>query len=213
LTKEDLAFGTFRRAVSKVIPEMTRVALVTRRKEIVSETPNFHARQFRYYLSRTSYQREWGKGYRRPGFGTRVLALFLKLVPKIGPFKALDFKIPSQKTEDLYIASVDLTVQDYKRWIQETSDGTLRLTNTDFDTGHNTRAGEYALTDKSYARLLDQLAQSGFSQVSPDLRSNILAFYSNANAPNATRKKQKLWLRTQEELAKLSSSQDSPTPE
>src|ERR1700751_5179202 len=48
LTKEDLAFGTFRRAISQVIPEMTRVALISRRSDIVKETPNFNARQFRY---------------------------------------------------------------------------------------------------------------------------------------------------------------------
>src|SRR6202046_5404123 len=49
LSKEDLAIGTFRRAISRVIPEMTRVALITRRQEIVSESPNFRAREFRYY--------------------------------------------------------------------------------------------------------------------------------------------------------------------
>lgn len=209
LTKEDLAFGTFRRAISRVVPEMTRVALVARRQEIVKETPNFRARQFRYYLSRTSYQKEWGKSYQRPGFGTRVLAFFLRFVPKIGPFKALDFKIPTQKTEDLYIKSVDLTVEDYKKLLHETDDGTLHLTNTDFDTGHDTRAGEYALTDKAYAHLLDQLAQHNFDQITPDLRSNILAFYSDPGAPLATKKNPKEWQKTQDELEKLRALPDS----
>ncbi len=209
LTKEDLAFGTFRRAISQVVPEMTRVALVARRQEIVKETPNFRARQFRYYLSRTSYQREWGKGYRRPGFGTRVLAFFLRFVPKIGPFKALAFKIPNQQTEDRYIKSVDLTVEDYKKLLHETEDGTPHLTNTDFDTGHDTRAGEYAMTDKAYAHLLDQLAQRNFDQITPDLRSNILTFYSDPNAPLATKKNPKEWQKTQDELEKLRSLPDS----
>ncbi|MGA7400096.1 MAG: zinc dependent phospholipase C family protein, partial [Candidatus Sulfotelmatobacter sp.] len=80
ISNEDLAIGTFRRAIGTVIPEMTRVALVTRRKEIVSETPNFRARQFRYYLSRASYQKEWGRTYKRPGFGTRLLAFLFRFV-------------------------------------------------------------------------------------------------------------------------------------
>jgi Zinc dependent phospholipase C len=50
LKNEDLAIGTFRRAISRVIPEMTRVALVARKKEMVAETPNFNSRKFRYYL-------------------------------------------------------------------------------------------------------------------------------------------------------------------
>src|SRR5437764_12785265 len=110
---------------------MTIVALLARKKELVSETPNCNAGKFRSYLSRTNYQREWGKGYRRPGFGTRVLAFFLKFVPKIGPFKALDFKIPTQKTEDLYIASVNHTVEDYKGLLSETKLDKLHLANTD----------------------------------------------------------------------------------
>src|SRR5580698_4056704 len=162
IANEDLAFGTFRRAISTVIPEMTRVALVARRQEIVRETPNFRAREFRYYLSRADYQKEWGRSYQRPGFGTRVLAFFLKFVPKVGPFKALDFKIPTKQTEDLYIASVDRTMENYTKLLQEAAMGKLQLANTDFDTGHDTRAGEYGLTDQTYARLLDQLAGHNF---------------------------------------------------
>ncbi len=203
ISDEDLAIGTFRRAIGTVIPEMTRVALIARRNEIVSETPNFRARQFRYYLSRANYQKEWGKGYRRPGFGTRLLAFFLKFVPKIGPFKALDIKVPTQKTEDLYIASVDKTVEDYTKLLHETANGNPQLTNTDFDTGQDTRAGEYKFTDDTYARLLDQLAGHNFDQINPELRANILAFYSDPNAPIATKKKPAAWQKTQDELARL----------
>jgi hypothetical protein len=212
ISKEDLAIGTFRRAISHILPEMTRVALVARRQEIVSETPNFKEREFRYYLSRANYQKEWGKGYRKPGFGTRMLAFFLKFMPKIGPFKALDFKIPTQKTEDLYIASVDKTVENYTKLLQETAAGDLHLTNTDFDTGHETRAGEYGLTDKAYAHLLDQLATRNFDQISPELKANILAFYGDPNAPIATKKKPADWQKTEDQLTKLRALPESAPP-
>src|SRR5271165_176568 len=203
ISDEDLAIGTFRRAIGTVLPEMTRVALIARRNEIVSETPNFRARQFRYYLSRANYQKEWGKGYRRPGFGTRLLAFLFRFVPKIGPFKALDIKVPTQKTEDLYIASVDKTIENYTKLLHESSAGDLQLANTDFDTGRMTHAGEYILTDKAYAHLLDQLAGHNFDQISPELRANILAFYSDPNAPIATKKKPAAWQKTQDDLERL----------
>ncbi len=203
ISDEDLAIGTFRRAISTILPEMTRVALLARKKELVAETPNFNARKFRYYLSRTNYQREWGKGYRRPGFGTRVLAFFLRLVPKVGPFKAVDFKIPTQQTEDLYIASVDHTLDNYKTLLSETRTRTLRLANTDFDTGRMTHAGEYALADKAYAYLLDQLAQHNFDQVTPDLRQNILAFYADPSAPIASKRNAGAWEKTEGQLQRL----------
>jgi hypothetical protein len=211
ISNEDLAIGTFRRAISNVIPEMTRVALVTRRKEIVSETPNFRARQFRYYLSRAGYQKEWGRTYKHPGFGTRVLAFFFRFLPKIGPFQALDIQVPTQKTEDLYIASVDKTIEDYSKLLQESAAGDLQLPNTDFDTGRDTRAGEYKLTDDAYARLLDQLAGHNFDQISPGLRANLLAFYSDPNAPVATKKNPAAWQKMQDELERLRTLPSPPS--
>src|SRR5579864_2388908 len=113
---------------------MTRVALLARKQEIVKDTPNFNQKKFLYYLSRKKYEKEWGTTYRRPGFGTRVLAFFLRLIPKVGPFSALNFKIPTQRTEDMYIKSVDDTVQGYNHLLQETKIEDLHLTNNNFDT-------------------------------------------------------------------------------
>ena len=79
----------------------------------------------------------------------------------------------------------------------------MQLTNTDFDTGRPTHAGEYALTDKAYAHLLDQLAGHNFDKITAELRNNILAFYSDPAAPIATKKKNKAWEKTQAELEKL----------
>jgi hypothetical protein len=200
---EDLAIGTFRHAISKLIPDMTRVALISRRKEIVRDTPNFNEKEFLYHLSRAQYQKEWGNGYRKPGFGSRVLALLLKIVPKVGPFKAVAFKIPTTQTEDMYIKSINRTVDDYGALLRQQSEAQLRLQDLDFDTGRETRAGEYSLADKTYADLLDDLAKHTFDQVTPQLRQNILSFYADLNAPIATKKNAKAWRRTQEELDKL----------
>jgi hypothetical protein len=207
----DLAIGTFRRAVSKVIPEMTRVALLARKQEIVKDTPNFHKREFLYYLSRTDYEKEWGKGYRKPGTGTQVLAFFLRLIPKVGPFSALAFKIPTTRTEDMYIKSVDLTVQDYGKLLHETRVEELRLPNKDFDTGRDTRAGEYQLTDKAYEQPLGQLAKNNFEHLTPQLQENVLEFYSNLNAPIWTKRNKKAWTETLANIEKLRAAPAAPT--
>jgi hypothetical protein len=206
IRNEDLAIGTFRRAISKIIPEMTRVALLSRRKEIVRDTPDFNEKVFLYHLSRAKYQKEWGNGYRQPGAGTRVLAFFLKIVPKVGPFKALAFKIPTTQTEDMYIRSINKTVDDYGGLLREQKAGRLTIVNLDFDTGRETRAGEYSLADKTYAHLLEDLAKHNFDQASPELRQNILGFYADPNAQIATKKNAKAWRRTQDELDKLKAS-------
>jgi hypothetical protein len=94
-------------------------------------------------------------------------------------------------------------VENYTKLLHETAEGNLTLTNTDFDTGHDTRAGEYKLSDNAYAHLLDQLAARNFEQITPELRANILAFYSDPNAPLATKKNKAAWQKTEDELNKL----------
>jgi hypothetical protein len=63
LRHEDLAVGSYRFAISRMIPEMTKVALRTHRKDLLRETPNFAKRKFLYRLSRSGYEKEWGKDY------------------------------------------------------------------------------------------------------------------------------------------------------
>jgi hypothetical protein len=199
----DLSIGTFRRSISKIIPKMTKAALIAHKKELVRETPNFNRKKFLYNLSRAQYEREWGKKYEKPSFGTRVLAFFLKFIPKIGPFKALAFKMPPPQAEDLYIKSVNQTVEEYRRTLGEAAGGRLSLPNLDFDTGKPTRAGEYVLTDKAYARLLDELAEKKFATLTPDLRTNILQFFGDSNAPLAIKKDKEAWERITAELEQL----------
>src|SRR5712692_6828108 len=91
LPHEDLAVGSYRFSVSRLIPQMTKVALRTHEKDIMRETPNFAREKFLYRLSRSDYERDWGKDYQKPGFGTRLLSVFFRVMPKIGPFKAMAF--------------------------------------------------------------------------------------------------------------------------
>ena len=141
-----------------------------------------------------------------------MLAFFLKFVPKVGPFKAVDFKIPTPKTEDLYIASVNQTLDNYKSLLIEVRANKLSLANTDFDTGRITHAGEYILTDNAYAHLLDQLAQHNFDQVTAKLRENLLAFYDDPSAPIATKRNTAAWEKTQDEVQRLKTFVPPQTP-
>src|SRR5215469_9797754 len=60
----------------------------------------------------------------------------------------------------------------------------LDLENLDADTGALTKPGEYGLADKTYSKLLRQLQKDHFACVTPPLRENILAFYSDPAASN-----------------------------
>ena len=68
LPDEEHAIGTYRRAVANWVPKLTQVALITEKKELEA-LPNFSPKNFRYLLSRTEYEKEWGKNYQKPGAG------------------------------------------------------------------------------------------------------------------------------------------------
>jgi hypothetical protein len=205
LTHEDLAVGSYRFAISHLIPQMTEVALQTHKKDLMRETPNFAKRKFLYRLSRSEYEKEWGKDYVKPGFGTRILSTLLRYMPRIGPFKGLAFNNPTPQTEDLYIKSINTTVDQYRAFLEEVHSETLVLRNRDLDSGQETKAAEYSLTDDTYAKLLAQLSNRKFDLTSPELRDNILDFYSDLSAPIETKKERDDWESVLSELEQLKS--------
>ena len=210
LSDEDLAIGTFRWSVSQAIPGMTRVALLSRRDEMVQEDPNFDQKKFLFHISRAKFEKEWGNEYRKPGLGARILAFFLKIIPKVGPFKAVKFKIPNRQSEDLYLASVNHTVERYRAELRDVADHRLRLENLDCDTGKPTQPGEYALSDKTYATLIDKLEEQGFGQVPGDVRENILHYFSYADPKFSNRKNQKTWARARRKVELLQQATSGP---
>jgi Zinc dependent phospholipase C len=211
LTHEDLAVGSYRFAVSRMIPEMTKIALRTHRKDIMRETPNFAKRKFLYRLSRSDYEKEWGKDYKKDGFKTRLFSVLLRYMPKIGPFKALAFNSPTAQTEDMYFKSINTTVDQYRIFLEQVRTDSLKLANCDFDSGKETKAAEYSLTDETYAKLLGQLAERKFDLTSPDLRDNILNFYSDLSLPLETKKDSTRWQSVLTSLDQLKSVTPIPT--
>ncbi len=211
LAHEDLAVGSYRFSVSRMIPEMTQVALQTHKEDIMRERPDFAKEKFLYRLSRSDYEKEWGKDYSKPGFGARVLAVLVRFIPKIGPFRGLAFKNPTPQTEDLYFKSVNLTVDQYRSFLNAERTNSLVLPNRDLDSGQATRAGEYSLTDETYARLLGQLSSGKFVQMTPELRINILDFYSDLSALNETKKNSDEWEKVLTELGELKTMTPKPS--
>ena len=202
----DLALGTYRRAVSSVIPQMTKVAWETKKDEIEKNSPGITREKFVYQLSRADYEKEWGKQYEKPGALDKTLSLFFRVIPKVGPFSTLSFKVPTPETERMFLKSFDETLTRYRGLLHDARMNKLNLDNRDFDTGEATRAGEYELADETYAKFLQKLAKSNFEGITPEIRQNILSFYKDLNAPIATKKDKDDWQKTVRALDMLKAS-------
>jgi hypothetical protein len=180
----DLTLGTYRFTVSKMLPKITRTAWALKSKEIQKDQPTVSRRQFLYNLKRAGYEKEWGGEYQHPGFGARLVAFVIRIVPKVGPLRGLSFKVPTPQTEKMFEDSFDASVQRDRASYTQAGTGILKLGNRDLDTGRSVSPGEYALTDRTYDRLLTTLSKKQFAGVTPQLRANILDFYAHMKTPD-----------------------------
>ena len=212
-TNIDLALGTYRRAVSTVIPEMTRVAWQTKKDEIEKNNPGITREKFLYRVSRAEYEKEYGNQYEKPGALAKTLAFLVRIVPKVGPLKTLSFKPPTPEAERMYLESVNATLELYRTLLGRADAGRLDLQNKDFDTGEATRAGEYKLADETYAKLVTKLADKQFEYVTADLRQNILSFFGDLNAPVFAKRDRDDWRKTLSALEKLKATPTQATKE
>ena len=105
-------------------------------------------------------------------------------MPRIGPFRGLAFKVPTPQTEKMFEDSVDEAVKRDRESFAQAKTGDLKIANRDLDTGKPVRPGEYALTDRTYDKLLARLAEKKFDGVTPELRANILSFYDRMKTPD-----------------------------
>ena len=201
----DLALGTYRYTTSSILPGMTKVAWQLKKDTFIKEIPGITRKKFLFNLSRSSYEKEFGKDYQRAGFRTRLLAWVLHVVPKSGPFKGLKFREPTPEVEKMFMASFNATIDNYRALLAKVDAGNLEIMNENFDTGSPTLAGQYLGADLAYDKLLDKLAEHKFARVSADLRNNILVYYKDRKPPTSppTKKSGDEWAKVLEERAQL----------
>ncbi len=203
LSDEDKVLGSYRHDVSQLLPKATRIAWSLKKAEIMKDQPGMTKRKFLYNLSRASYQKNWGKQYQPPTFGERVLAFFVRILPKIGPLRVLQLKTPTPETERMFEASFNATLDRYRQLLSQVGSSQPDLPNDNFDTGEIARPGQYRLNDETQAKLLDALAKQNFSGAGPKVRAELLEFFGHPDAPYATKRRPKDWARVQAELEQL----------
>ena len=75
LSDEDKVIGSYRHAVSQLLPKATRIAWSLKKDDIMKDQPGMTRKKFLYNLSRASYQKELGKPISSPDLlGTMTLS-------------------------------------------------------------------------------------------------------------------------------------------
>jgi hypothetical protein len=183
-TSVDMAIGTYRWTINGILPRMTKVAWLERHKEIEASQPGITRQRFLYQLSRASYEREWGREYHRPGWISRLLAAILRIVPRVGPFRTLSYRMPDADAELLFMKAFNATVEDCRKTMRDST----TLPDRNLDTGRPARRGDYEIADEAYTKLLEKLNEK---PIPAALRDNIIAYFGSAE-PESERAREKL---------------------
>ena len=192
----DLAISTFRWAVKSLLPTLTRSAWVMKKNDIKKLNPSATSKSFHYKMKRKDYQLEFGKTRQKATFGDNVIAFFIKILPKVGPLKALKIKEPDSTAEKLFIASFDTVTLHYARAVAQLQYENIKLANVDFDTGKPIKYGEYNLTDKTYDEMVGKLKDNKFDDLTQSLKTNIMDFYNSADTSKLAKADPDEWKKT-----------------
>lgn len=179
------ALRSYRSSVRSSIPAFAEAEVVLHRHQFLPHPDDEANRVFSERVKQTGYDRHWKSSYSGPGFRAHLLAVFVFIVPKIGPASDLAIKIPNADTEEWYVKSLNHTVDEFRGILQKlaaNADVPLALANVDLDTGVRVKREDYPLTDKTYVTLLERLTSKPDRVIPKDLQRNILDYMDGTNA-------------------------------
>jgi hypothetical protein len=180
------ALKSYRTSVRSFIPSFAEAEVVLHGHKFPPNPDSETYQIFYDRVKRTNYDRHWKHTYKGPGFKAHLLAVLVFLVPKIGAASDLAIKIPNEQTQELYLKSVNHTVDAFRETLQRAlsdSSSSLELANLDLDTGHRDVFGEYELADQAYSQLLDRLTAKPERSIPGDLKKHMLDFFGSAAGP------------------------------
>jgi zinc dependent phospholipase C len=203
------AIRSYRTSVRSFLPRFAYAETVIHRNDFLPDAANDSLLTYLDHIERADFQTEWNHYRRTAGIKTKLLALLIRILPKIGALSDLAIKIPTEDTQDLYMKSVNRTIQVYDGFLKQLAAGPQLaepIPNRDLDTGEKTQPGTYSLTDETYAKLLHSIVKQSGRPIAPGMRQNLLAYYSDANAPITTKNDSKAWAQVMKDLAALRNS-------
>ncbi len=200
------SFKTYRWSVRSFLPRISYAETVLHRSEFLEDTEGEPLQVYLQRLEKADFQKVWSRYRGKAGFKTYSIAFLIRILPKIGPLSNTAICIPNKRTEDLYIRSVNRSAEAFDQVLtklrNQNMDAAL-LPNRDLDTGEMTKRGKYALTDETYAKLLEHLSKRPEDGIPESLREDILAYYAEPTEAEADKSDRKPDKRLEAELTKL----------
>ena len=172
------ALRGYRFAVRTLLPRVAYAETLLHRKQMPADVPSPALDQFNQEIAKLAVAGNWA-GYRRhAGIGTRLLAGFIFILPKVRSLSDLALRGPSSSAEQDYVNSLMLTTTTLRQTLAKAthSDG---LPNKDLDTGDTVYPGTYPLEDYAYADLLHRMTRDPSSPIPFGIKRDLLAYFAD----------------------------------
>jgi hypothetical protein len=178
-----VSITTYRWLVINGFPLLTKAAWKAEKKKVNEGEEKFTSNVQLFKLDKKAFKKCYGKHFKKRGIGSTFLSFIIKITPKIGPLKPLDFKVPKDKVVQNFLNSFNRVKKEYGEAIDQLNSGSINLVNKDFDTGKHSLLGEYCLADETYFYWLKQLHHNQYRDLNMELKENIFDYYKNDPHP------------------------------
>ena len=156
------AMRSYRTSVRTLIPVFSNAEIVLHGKQFAPDADTAEYRQFVKQLRQADYERHWAYTYRKPGIGSHLLAIVIKIIPKVGARLRLHGDQDSRCANG---SVVHRKRQPFRRRLPAPSGraagpsrrGALDLPTETLIPALESKAGDYPLTDDTYAELVSRL--------------------------------------------------------
>jgi Zinc dependent phospholipase C len=193
----------YRFAARRFLPDIARAETILHKKNFPADIPSPDLDILAKDLAQASAENNWEKFRRPPGIRSHLFAGFIFILPKVGTLKLLAIRGPNEHTEDLYIKSVNRSIQSLRLVLNHFDTIQDYLPNRDLDTGLQVKPGGYSLTDETYARLLAMLTSHPDRAIPAQLKHDLIDYYADPLAPITTKKHPAEWAEVQANLKTL----------
>ena len=169
----------YRFSVRSLLPRVAYAEDMLYRKRMPPDAPSPDLDEFNRQIALLSAANHWDAYHHRgPRIGTRLLALMIFIIPKVGVLSDLSLRPPSPSAEQDYVSSLMHTVSAMRNTLNNAtkSDG---LPNLDLDTGHPVEPGTYSLEDYTYVDLLHRMTRDPSQPVPFGIKQDLLAYFAD----------------------------------
>lgn len=172
--------GSYHWSVTALLPAFLAAQLVLLRDRLPGPAGDPAGEALSRDVDASEYARLGMRADVRPGIRAHLLALLIRIVPKIGVLKSLSTEPPSAATQDLFVRSVTVALGELRDRESRVANGAAdwRLPNLDLDTGYDVSGEQSKVVDDTHLKLALRLARSK-KPVSKDLREYLLSYFDS----------------------------------